>query len=82
MRVAKEEAVEATGELARQVSIIVCTVDRPLDLERCLESLRIFRAASAEIIVVNNGPHLAVVEAIAQRVDAKEIGRASCRERV
>ena len=71
MRVAKEEAVEATGELARQVSIIVCTVDRPPDLERCLESLRIFQAAGAEIIVVNNGPHAAVVEAIARRVDAK-----------
>jgi GT2 family glycosyltransferase len=71
--VAKEEAVEATGELARRASIIVCTVDRRPDLERCLESLRMFQAAGAEIVVVNNGPHPVAVEAIARGFDAKAI---------
>jgi len=57
--------------LLKQASIIVCTVDRPTDLEACLKSLRPFRAAVAEIIVVNNGPHPAAVEEIARRHCAK-----------
>ena len=61
----------APGELFRQASIIICTVDRLTDLERCLESLRPFRAAVAEILVVNNGPHLAGVEEIAKRNEAR-----------
>jgi GT2 family glycosyltransferase len=54
------------GELFKQTSVIVCTVDRLADLERCLESLQRFRATVAEIIVVNNGPHLAAVEEVAK----------------
>ncbi len=59
--------------LPNQVSIIVCTVDRLTDLERCLASLRPFRAAVAEVIVVNNGPHAAALEEIAQRHDARVV---------
>jgi GT2 family glycosyltransferase len=60
-----------SGEWLKQASIIVCTVDRPTDLEACLKSLRPFRAAVAEIIVVNNGPHLAAVDEIARRHGTK-----------
>ncbi len=63
--------MEEPGELFKQASIIICTVDRLTDLERCLESLRPFRAAVAEILVVNNGPHLAAVEEIAKRNEAR-----------
>lgn len=63
--------MEALGELLKQTSIIVCTVDRFTDLERCLESLRPFRTAVAEVLVVNNGPHLGAVEEIAKRSEAR-----------
>ena len=52
-------------ELLKQASIIVCTVDRPTDLDRCLASLLPFREAGAEIIVVNNGAPSPAVEEIA-----------------
>jgi GT2 family glycosyltransferase len=63
--------MEGPAELFKQASIIICTVDRLGDLERCLESLRPFRAAGAEILVVNNGPHLTAVEEIAKRHGAR-----------
>ena len=65
--------MENPGELLNQTSIIVCTVDRLNDLEKCLESLRPFKAAVAEIIVVNNGPHLLAVAEIARRYDASVV---------
>ena len=61
------------GELVKQTSIIVCTVDRLPDLARCLESLQAFRGAGAEIVVVDNGPLNAAVEEIAERNHAKVI---------
>jgi GT2 family glycosyltransferase len=71
--VTKEKDLEAPGELLKQVSIIVCTVDRPRELEACLESLRPFTAAVEEIIVVNNGPHVAAVEEAAKRHGARVV---------
>jgi GT2 family glycosyltransferase len=65
--------MEIPGELPNPVSIIVCTVDRLTDLEECLKSLRPFRAAVVEIIVVNNGPHLAAVEEVAKRHSARVV---------
>jgi GT2 family glycosyltransferase len=62
-----EKDMEIPGELLKQTSIIVCTVDRLTDLEACLKSLLPFRTSVAEIIVVNNGPHLAAVEELARR---------------
>ena len=59
--------MEIPGELLKQTSIIVCTVDRLTDLEACLKSLLPFRAAVADVIVVNNGPHLAPVEEVSRR---------------
>jgi len=76
--------MEAPGELFKKTSIIVCTVDRLADLERCLESLRPFREAVAEVIVVNNGSRHTAVEEIAKRHDARvttEAGRGSGRAR-
>jgi GT2 family glycosyltransferase len=60
-------------ELLKQTSIIVCTVDRLADLEACLKSLGPFRNAVADIIVANNGPHLAAVEEVAHRHGAKVV---------
>ncbi|HXW13030.1 MAG TPA: glycosyltransferase [Terriglobia bacterium] len=65
--------MEMADELLKQTSIIVCTTDRLTDLEECLKSLQPFRAAVAEIIVVNNGPHLAAVEQVAQRHRARVV---------
>jgi GT2 family glycosyltransferase len=60
-------------ELLKQTSIIVCTVDRMTDLDACLQSLRPFKAGIADIIVVNNGPHLASVQEVAQRHGARAV---------
>lgn len=65
--------MEIVDELLKQTSIIVCTVDRLTDLEECLNSLRPFRTALAEIIVVNNGPHLAAVGQVAERHRARVV---------
>ncbi|MGA3165536.1 MAG: glycosyltransferase family 2 protein [Terriglobia bacterium] len=65
--------MEATGELARQVSIIVCTVARFQELERCLHSLEPFQAGGAEVIIVNNGQHHAEVQGIADRHAARVV---------
>ena len=62
-----EGEMEIPGELLKQTSIIVCTVDRLTDLEACLKSLLPFQAAVADVIVVNNGPHVAAVEEVARR---------------
>lgn len=66
--------MEIPRALLKQASIIVCTVDRLPDLERCLDSLRPFRAAEAEILVVNNGSFFAAVEEIAERHGARVVG--------
>lgn len=61
------------AELSKQVSLIVCTVDRLADLERCLASAEPFRAELEEIIVVNNGPLAAAVADIAARHGARVV---------
>lgn len=38
------------------ISIIVCTHERPDDLERCLQALSLFITAGHEVIVVDNAP--------------------------
>jgi GT2 family glycosyltransferase len=65
--------MEIPGELLKQASIIVCTVDRLTDLDECLKSLRPFCAAVADIIVVNNGPHLTAVQEVAGRHGARVV---------
>ncbi len=60
-------------DAAEQVSLVICTVDRFADLERCLASLEPFRSVLREVIVVNNGPHLAAVQEIAARHDARTL---------
>ena len=65
--------VEPPGDLLKETSIVVCTVDRMRDLEDCLKSLLPFSAAGAEIMVVNNGPHQTETSAIAARHDAHVI---------
>ncbi len=69
-----DEQMDAEAKLQKQVSLIICTVDRLPDLERCLASVRQVRPGLAEIIVVSNGSHRAAVEEIAGRHDAHVIG--------
>lgn len=70
-RAMTEKTMTSDAELLRQTSIIICTVDRLADLERCLASLRPFEAAGAEVVVVNNGPRRAAVEEIAAHHGAR-----------
>jgi GT2 family glycosyltransferase len=70
------EQMEIPHELLKQTSIVVCTVDRLTELEECLKSLQPFRAAIAEVIVVNNGPHLAAIEEVARRHGARVVAEA------
>jgi GT2 family glycosyltransferase len=42
---------------ARRLSVIVCTRERPEDLERCLGALTAQTVSGLEIIVVDNAPH-------------------------
>ena len=69
--ISMEKAMEIPGELWKLASIIVCTVDRVTDLEACLQSLRPFRSAVAEVIVVANGPHPAAAAEVARRHHAR-----------
>jgi GT2 family glycosyltransferase len=68
--------MEPPGQLQAETSIIICTLDRPADLARCLESLQPFRPAVAEILIVNNGPRLAPVAEIARRFGARVVTEA------
>src|SRR5579862_2406764 len=68
-----QDGMKTSGELIKQTSVVVCTVDRLRDLERCLESLLPFCAAGAEIIVVNNGPHGEQIAEIAQGYQASVV---------
>lgn len=61
------------ADAAKQISLVVCTVDRFAGLERCLASVESFRSVLREVIVVNNGPHLAAVQEIAARHYARMI---------
>jgi GT2 family glycosyltransferase len=65
--------MEIPGESLKQLSLIVCTVDRPADLARCVASLLPFQEAGAEIVVVNNGPSSSAVEEIATSHGARVI---------
>ena len=48
--------VPEAGASAADVSVVVCTRDRPEALTRCLESLRSTRPRPREILVVDNAP--------------------------
>lgn len=63
--------MEELDKLIRQTSIVIPTVDRLADLERCLASLRPFPAA--EVVIANNGPHGGAIEEIAKRNNARVV---------
>ncbi len=67
------ENMDRAKNLLKQVTLIICTVDRFADLERCLASVEPSRPALSEIIVVNNGPHFATINEIARRHGARVI---------
>jgi GT2 family glycosyltransferase len=49
-----EALAEPASESADEVSLIICTRDRPEALRRCLESLTLQRAHPGEVIIVDN----------------------------
>lgn len=63
-------------DLLGQTSVIICTVDRLSDLAQCLDSLRPFQSALAEILIVNNGPRLESVTEIGRQTSARVITEA------
>ena len=52
------------GVAAHDVSVIVCTRDRPEELRDCLRSLQCQRSAPGEVIVVDNGPTIPRTRAV------------------
>jgi GT2 family glycosyltransferase len=55
------------GAASAKISIIVCTHERPADLERCLAALAPAAAQGHEIIVVDNAPRSARTAEVAAR---------------
>ena len=49
-------AEDAPPPRASPISIVVCTRDRPQELARCLEALRVHAAAGHDVVVVDNAP--------------------------
>ncbi len=70
--------MEHSSELLNQTSIIVCTVDRLVDLDACLKSLSPFQSVVAGIVVVNNGSRGAEVKEIARRNGASTVHEPRC----
>ena len=63
-----------TGEsLTRQISVIVCTRRRPLDLRRCLASLQSVDDANYEVIVVENDDRAALGSGDAAQAGARVV---------
>ncbi len=50
------ERLHLSGDSAREVSVVVCTRDRPAALTRCLDGLGHLDPPPKEIVVVDNGP--------------------------
>jgi GT2 family glycosyltransferase len=74
LRRAVAEQSETGAELApalahdgAAISIVVCTHERPDDLERCLEALAPMAAAGHEVLVVDNAPRSGRTAAVAAR---------------
>lgn len=55
------------------VSVVVCTHERPDDLERCLASLRDVPSAGHEVIVVDNRPLTGRTEAVARHFGCRYV---------
>jgi GT2 family glycosyltransferase len=53
---ALERAIAARPVPAESASLIICTRDRPTELDRCLGSLRAIEGGFDEIVIVDNGP--------------------------
>ena len=49
------------------ISVVVCTRERPDDLARCLEALKVHAAAGHEVVVVDNAPLTERTAAVAAR---------------
>jgi glycosyltransferase involved in cell wall biosynthesis len=63
----------ARASTARPCTVIVCTRDRPADLQRCVESLLQCDPPPAEIVVVDNAPPNDATERVAARYPVRYV---------
>jgi GT2 family glycosyltransferase len=61
-------AVDATAPSSPDISVVICTRDRPDDLARCLQSLQQLRPRPLEILVVDNAPEGSATRDVVARV--------------
>lgn len=59
--------------LPSSITIVVCTHERPRELERCLRSLRLQTRPPAEIVVVDNAPANAAARQVAAAAGARYV---------
>jgi GT2 family glycosyltransferase len=60
--------MEGSGQLPGDtISIVVCTRDRPADLERCLEALLPLAEQGHEVIIVDNAPQTEAAAGLVRR---------------
>ncbi len=64
---AVERALADPAEPGPSASLVICTRDRPADLERCLRSLVTIERGFDEIVVVDNGPANPATRAVVAR---------------
>ncbi|HJU89672.1 MAG TPA: glycosyltransferase [Gemmatimonadaceae bacterium] len=58
---------------ANDISVIVCTRERPVDLARCLEALRRQVRAPLEVIVIDNAPMSDRTRSMAERYNVRYV---------
>ncbi len=63
-----EQHLSNLGEESKTVSVIICTRDRPEQLEKCLQSLQTLSPQPAEIIVVDNAPSTEATQQIVSQI--------------
>ena len=66
------EGTEATGD-PEPISVVVCTRDRPRDLEACLAALSIQRHPRYEVVVVDNAPTDSETRKVVERWSARYV---------
>lgn len=64
---------EPTAPVGLTASVLICTRDRPDDLERCLASVALLDADIAEVVVVDNGSRSPRTREVVERAGARYV---------